>query len=216
MKLQMGLYPRGILIFTTKLGLRFMTYSISDHIVNIALVTVGYIVSMLFVQFVIVPVQQTYLPMITTFAALIFPLHGVRVLAAWLFGWRSIFYLFLANILTHFVLTPNNELTLNSLYAWILVSCVAWVTFASLKIIKMDFATNDNPKTFSMWKLLLLVGFLSSIINSLGHNIIFARNILPENSISTMIAFVIGDTTGTFLSFLILMVIFRMQRTLKS
>ena len=65
-----------------------MTYSISDHIVNIVLVTVGYIVSMLFVQFVIIPVQQTYLPMITTFAALIFPLHGVRVLAAWLFGWR--------------------------------------------------------------------------------------------------------------------------------
>ena len=193
-----------------------MTYSISDHIVNIALVTVGYIVSMLFVQFVIIPVQQTYLPMITTFAALIFPLHGVRVLAAWLFGWRSIFYLFLANILTHFVLTPNNELTLSSLYAWILVSCVAWVTFTGLKFVKMDFATNDNPKTFSMWKLLLLVGFLSSIINSLGHNIIFANNILPENSVSTMIAFLIGDTTGTFLCFLVLMAIFRMQRTSKS
>jgi hypothetical protein len=39
---------------------------------------------------------------------------------------------------------------------------------------------------------------------------------LPENSIPTMIAFVIGDTTGTFLSFLVLMAIFRMQRTLKS
>ena len=193
-----------------------MTYSISGHIVNIILVTVGYIVSMLFVQFVIIPVQQTYLPMITTFAALIFPLHGVRVLAAWLFGWRSIFYLFLANILTHFVLTPNNELTLSSLYAWILVSCVAWVTFTGLKFVKMDFATNDNPKTFSIWKLLLLVGFLSSIINSLGHNIIFANNILPENSVSTMIAFLIGDTTGTFLSFLVLMAIFRMQRTSKS
>jgi hypothetical protein len=98
-KLQMGLYPRSILILKNNGELEFMTYSISDHIVNIVLVTVGYIVSMLFVQFVIIPVQQTYLPMITTFAALIFPLHGVRVLAAWLFGWRSIFYLFLANIL---------------------------------------------------------------------------------------------------------------------
>jgi len=212
----MGLYPRSILILKNNGELIFMTYSISDHIVNIVLVTVGYIVSMLFVQFVIIPVQQTYLPMITTFAALIFPLHGVRVLAAWLFGWRSIFYLFLANILTHFVLTPNNELTLNSLYALILVSCVAWVTFASLKFIKIDLVTNDNHKAFSMWKILLLVGFLSSIINSLGHNIIFASNILPENSISTIIAFVIGDTTGTFLSFLVLMAIFRMQRTLKS
>ena len=88
MKLQMGLYPRSILIFKNNGELEFMTYSISDHIVNIVLVTVGYIVSMLVVQFVIIPVQQTYLPMITTFAALIFPLHGVRVLAAWLFGWR--------------------------------------------------------------------------------------------------------------------------------
>lgn len=74
----MGLYPRSILILKNDREFGFMTYSISGHIVNIILVTVGYIVSMLFVQFVIIPVQQTYLPMITTFAALIFPLHGVR------------------------------------------------------------------------------------------------------------------------------------------
>ena len=193
-----------------------MTYSISGHIVNIILVTVGYIVSMLFVQFVIIPVQQTYLPMITTFAALIFPLHGVRVLAAWLFGWKSILYLFVANTIMHFTLTPDNELTLKSMYAWLLVSSVAWATFSFLKFIGIGFTTKNHQNSFSMWKFLLLVGFVSSFINSLGHNIIFASNILPENSISTIIAFVIGDTTGTFLSFLVLMAIFRMQRTLKS
>jgi hypothetical protein len=38
---------------------------------------------------------------------------------------------------------------------------------------------------------------------------------LPENSIPTMFAFIVGDSTGTFLSFLVLMLIFRIQRTLK-
>ena len=188
---------------------------ISNHASNIIFVTIGYIASMLLVKYVIVPVQQSYLPMVTTFAALIFPLHGVRVLAAWLFGWKSILYLFIANTIMHFTLTPDNELTIKSMYAWLLVSSVAWATFSFLKFIGIGFTTKNHQNSFSMWKFLLLVGFVSSFINSLGHNIIFANEILPENSIPTMFAFIVGDSTGTFLSFLVLMLIFRIQRTLK-
>ena len=89
-----------------------MPFSIDYHLKNILYVTIGYIVSMILVKSLIVPAQQAYLPMITTFAALIFPLHGVRVLTAWLFGGWSILYLFIANCVMHLVLTPDAELTL--------------------------------------------------------------------------------------------------------
>ena len=153
---------------------------ISNHASNIIFVTIGYIASMLLVKHVIVPVQQSYLPMVTTFAALIFPLHGVRVLAAWLFGWKSILYLFVANTIMHFTLTPDNELTLKSMYAWLLVSSVAWATFSFLKFIGIGFTTKNHQNSFSMWKFLLLVGFVSSFINSLGHNIICLKTVFPH------------------------------------
>ena len=103
-----------------------MPNSIKDHLINIILVSIGYIISMILVQSVIVPAQQYYLPAITTFAALIFPLHGVRVISAWLFGGWSILYLFIANIIMHFVLTPSADFTVKSFLAWSLVSTVAW------------------------------------------------------------------------------------------
>ena len=91
-----------------------MKNALKGHVVNIVYVTIGYIVSMILVKSVIVPAQQAYLPMITTFAALIFPLHGVRVIAAWLFGGWSILYLFIANCVMHLVLTPDANFTLKS------------------------------------------------------------------------------------------------------
>ena len=70
-----------------------MQKNINQHLMNILLVSLAYIISMILVKSVIVPAQQTYFPAITAFAALIFPLHGVRVLAAWLFEKWSIVYL---------------------------------------------------------------------------------------------------------------------------
>ena len=58
----------------------------------------------------------------------------------------------------------------------------------------------------------MLIAFISSIINSLGHNIIFAGDILPENSLPTMLAFMIGDTLGTFFCFFALMFSLRILR----
>ena len=94
-----------------------MSGTIQDHFKNIVYVTIGYIVSMILVKSLIVPAQQAYLPMITTFAALIFPLHGVRVITASLFGGWSILYRFIATCDMHLVLTPDAEFTLKSFYA---------------------------------------------------------------------------------------------------
>ena len=189
-----------------------MKNALTGHVVNIVYVTIGYIVSMILVKSVIVPAQQAYLPMITTFAALIFPLHGVRVIAAWLFGGWSILYLFIANCVMHLVLTPDADFTLKSFYAWCLVSSVAWFSFEIFRMSGLNLYQSAKSISTNTWRHLMLIAFISSIINSLGHNIIFAGDILPENSLPTMLAFMIGDTLGTFVCFIVLMLILRTLR----
>ena len=189
-----------------------MKNALTGHVVNIVYVTIGYIVSMILVKSVIVPAQQAYLPMITTFAALIFPLHGVRVIAAWLFGGWSLLYLFIANCVMHLVLTPDADFTLKSFYAWCLVSSVAWFSFEIFRMSGLNLYQSAKLISTNTWRHLMLIAFISSIINSLGHNIIFAGDILPENSLPTMLAFMIGDTLGTFVCFIVLMLILRTLR----
>ena len=189
-----------------------MPFSVDYHLKNILYVTIGYIVSMILVKSLIVPAQQAYLPMITTFAALIFPLHGVRVVTAWLFGGWSILYLFIADCVMHLVLTPDAEFTLKSFYAWCLVSSVAWFSFEIVRMTGINLYRHANIISTNTWRQLMLIAFISSIINSLGHNIIFAGDILPENSLPTMLAFMIGDTLGTFFCFLALMFSLRILR----
>ena len=197
-----------------KKWIRNMSGTVQYHFKNIMYVTIGYIVSMIMVKSVIVPAQQAYLPMITTFAALIFPLHGVRVITAWLFGGWSILYLFIANCVMHLVLTPDAEFTLKSFYAWCLVSSVAWFSFEIFRVSGLSLYRSARSISTTTWRHLMLIAFVSSIINSLGHNIIFAGDILPENSLPTMLAFMVGDTLGTFVSFFALMLVFRLLRRL--
>ncbi|MBF9039956.1 hypothetical protein LSUCC0387_03525 [Rhodobacterales bacterium LSUCC0387] len=189
--------------------------TIKIHTLNVLLVTVGYVIAMILVKEVIVPAQQTYLPSVTVFAALIFPLHGVRVIAAWLFGAWSVVYLFAANFFMHFILTPDADLTTKSILAWFLVSSVAFVTFETLRLAGVNLYAANRPTTLATWRHLLIVGFISSVLNSVGHNIIFASNILPQDSIPIMAAFLIGDTTGTLVCFGALMLMFRGLRSLQ-
>ena len=189
--------------------------SLNDHLINIVIVSIAYIVSMLFVREIIVPFQKSYLPAITTFAALIFPLHGVRVLSAWAFGKWSIAYLFIANTIMHLVLTPDADFTQKSFYAWCLVSTVCWFSFELFKVCGFNLYSSESAINNSTWRNLILVAFVSSVFNSLGHNIIFAGDILPENSLNTMLAFLIGDTLGTVVCLFALMILFKSLRKVR-
>ena len=186
--------------------------SLNDHLINIVIVSIAYIVSMLFVREIIVPFQKSYLPAITTFAALIFPLHGVRVLSAWAFGKWSIAYLFIANTVMHLVLTPDADFTQKSFYAWCLVSTVCWFSFELFRVCGFNVYSHESVINNSTWRNLILIAFVSSVFNSLGHNIIFAGDILPENSLNTMLAFLVGDTLGTVVCLFALMILFRSLR----
>ena len=59
-----------------------LVFKLEEHLVCIGLITAAYIVSMLFVNSVVVPLQNSLVPGVTSFAALLFPAHGIRALSA--------------------------------------------------------------------------------------------------------------------------------------
>ena len=189
--------------------------SLKEHIIKTLAVSALSCLMMLFVTEFIVPIQSYFLPELTLFAALVFPLHGIRVISAWLFGWYSVIYLFIANIFVFFLLSRHEEslyglLSVQSIMAWVLVSVICIFTFDLLRVSGVDAKTNIGKINKDAWKLIVLVGFISSVFNSLGHNLIFTSNIMPENSLRLIFAFLIGDTTGTVVCLFMLIYIFKL------
>jgi len=189
--------------------------SLKEHLIKTLAVSALSCLMMLFVTELIVPVQSYFLPELTLFAALVFPVHGIRVISAWLFGWYSVIYLFVSNIFVFFLLSRNEEnlyglLSVQSVMAWVLVSVICIFTFDLLRVSGIDTKTAIGKINKDAWKLIVLVGFISSVFNSLGHNLIFTSNILPENSLRLIFAFLIGDTTGTVVCLLMLIYIFKL------
>ena len=188
--------------------------SLQEHLIKTLVVTAISCFMMLIVTELIVPIQSYYLPELTLYAALIFPVHGIRVLSAWLFGWASVFYLFVSNIFIFFLLSRHEEniyalLSTQSVIAWVLVSVICIFTFDLLRVSGVDIKTTVGKFNKDAWKLIILVGFISSVFNSLGHNLIFTSTILPENSLRVILAFLFGDTTGTVACLFILIYVFK-------
>ena len=188
--------------------------SLKEHLIKTLVVTAISSFMMLLVTELIVQIQSYYLPELTLYAALIFPVHGIRVLSAWLFGWASVFYLFVSNIFIFFLLSRHEEnvyalLSTQSVIAWVLVSVICIFTFDLLRVSGVDIKTSVGKFNKDAWKLIILVGFISSVFNSLGHNLIFTSTIMPENSLRLILAFLFGDTTGTVVCLFILIYVFK-------
>ena len=193
----------------------YIRENLKEHFIKILIVVCASISMMLFVTKIVVPIQSNFLPEITLYAALIFPVHGIRVLSAWLFGWASVFYLFISNIFIFIIFdsateNPYSSLTTESIMAWILVSVICVFTFDLLRLCGIDIKRNAIKLNKDAWKLIVLVGFISSVFNSLGHNLIFTSTILPENSLRLILAFLFGDTTGTIVCLIMLIYFFKL------
>ena len=188
--------------------------------INIAWISAGYILAGFFVTQLIVPLQNEFLPNITDFAALIYPIHGIRVIAAWMFGWRSVPYLLIANTVMvafyHYVSpdSPAMDTSPERIMSWLLTSVVAVTAIDLFKASGIKIGTGIAEINADTWKQLLFVGFISSVLNSVGQSLIFSGQIMPDEGRNVMIGFLVGDTSGTLLCFLSLLFLFRGYRSL--
>ena len=168
------------------------------------IVSLAYLIAFFVTFEILMPVQALFFPDFTSSASLLFLPHGVRVLAAWLLGWRSILMLLPGVIFVFFYMAGWGALAPSRLAAIAVAVTIPALVFQLLRLLGRDLspATGRSP----CWLCILGVGLVISLLSSLLTNYIFGS--APED----YIAYLIGDVFGLFFLMLILMLIFRNLR----
>lgn len=138
------------------------------------------------------------------YASLLFLPHGIRVIAAWLYGWKSILYLAPASYATH-LWRLDGEFISWSVFMMPFVGmvCVA-ATFAVVARAGADLRL--RPGYIAPWKDVLLVGALASAMNAVF------TNFLAQNPLDTILYYLLGDVLGMLTLFVALMFTFKFAR----
>ena len=192
--------------------------TLQDHIRITFGVSILTIFAMGFVTEIVLPLQGAIFPKLGTLAALIMPIHGIRVLCAWMYGWWSVIYLFVSNIATALFYwliasnAPHIEVTSERLMAWALVSVVAIISFSALTLTGLEITSTKEKVNNKTWRQLILVAIISSVLNSLGHTFIFSGQFVVVGERNAILTYIIGDTLGTVVCFAVLIVLFRFVR----
>ena len=192
--------------------------TLQDHLRITFGVSIITIFAMGFVTEIVLPLQGAIFPNLGTLAALIMPIHGIRVLCAWMYGWWSVIYLFVSNIATALFYwliasnAPHIEFTSERLMAWVLVSVVAIISFSALTLTGLEITSIKEKINNKTWRQLILLAIISSVLNSLGHTFIFSGQFVVVGERNAILTYIIGDTLGTVVCFAVLIVLFRFVR----
>ncbi|MBD3678283.1 MAG: hypothetical protein HUJ27_07760 [Rhodobacteraceae bacterium] len=163
--------------------------------------------------FLITPVQSRFFPEITTFASLVYLPHGVRILATWYLGARSIPLLLLSGIAAELAFTPSevwDQIGAIMAPSWIVGATCAYLAFEVLRLSGNNLYFGSGSRL--TWRGTLLAGVIASIFNSMGQSIVFQGFVLPEKAAQVTFFYALGDVIGTAVTMLILMMVFRWIR----
>lgn len=152
----------------------------------------------------IMPAQRVFWPEFANHASILFLPHGVRVLVAWLYGWRAIFFLMPSALVTHAYLFGLDGLSANYLFGALSGVVCATASFAVLAQLGMDFRAGQGR--FASWREVLLAGSFASVINVIGTSFFFGSDF------SSASAYFIGDLVGLMVAMVLMMLAFRLFR----
>ena len=154
--------------------------------------------------YLLLPLQAPYTPDFAPYASLFFLPHGVRVLSAWLLGWKAIPLFLPTALFAHWLNFGTVGFTLAGLIGAISGVACAAATFWLLAKAGMDFRLTANRK--ANWRDVALAGCVASLINTFGMGWAFQHNT------ATLAGYFIGDITGMFACMVFLMLMFRFLR----
>lgn len=147
------------------------------------------------------PLQNMFFPEYPSRASLLFLPHGVRVLSAWLLGWRAIIAL-LPGVIAVFAILGGADLFLPSrLMAIAIAVTTVPAVFYLLKWMGWDLFPRADRKP--CWICVMGVGVITSILVSGLTNMAFGSATVEY------VAFLIGDISGLFFLMLGLYFAFR-------
>lgn len=153
---------------------------------------------------ILMPIQGTFFPDFYSQASLLYLPNGIRILAAWLLGWRSPLAL-LPGVVTVFVVIGGDNIFLPSrLGAIAAMVLVAPATLHALKLAGWDIS--PRPGHMPCWPCVMAAGIVISVLSGILFNLSMGSPVLDY------FAFVIGDVAGLFFMMMILMLFFRSMR----
>lgn len=188
---------------------------VQTQVLIIFLVSGAYTLSFGLMDTVIAPLQAALAPTLTEYALLIFLPHGVRVLTAWLFGWRSIFYLLAAAIIAHLIVTPEVAISGTKISTWLVGASCGWLGIATLRLLGLPLGEDLASIGRDTWRHLILAGVTSSLFNSIGHGLVYQSEVFSDLFRPVVFAFIFGDTMGILLCFALAFAFLRVSRRLK-
>lgn len=165
------------------------------------------------VTLIITPVQTVLNLPQTAYASLVFLPHGIRVLSIWLFQARAVIPLFLAHLFIYMLFWRFGEPTLANLGLVLVGTFCAPIAFVLVRATGIDISTKNVNVVH--WRSILLIGFLASIINSIGNSLLLSPTIDPSLHLTTVTTYLIGDTIGVFIVIITLLFSLRFLRLAK-
>ncbi len=163
--------------------------------------SLAYVIASFLTFEVLMPLQNLFFPEYPSRASLLFLPHGVRVLSAWLLGWRAIFAL-LPGVFIVFAALGGSDVFLPSrLMAMAIAVTTVPAVFYLCKWLGWDLFPRADRKP--CWICIMGVGVVTSFLVSGLTNLAFG------SATAEYIAFLIGDVSGLFFLMLGLYFAFR-------
>jgi hypothetical protein len=163
--------------------------------------SLAYVVASYLTFQVLMPLQNVFFPEYPSRASLLFLPHGVRVLSAWLLGWRAIFAL-LPGVFLVFAFLGGSDVFLPSrLMAITIAVTTVPAVFYLCKWAGWDLFPRPDRKP--CWSCVMGVGIITSFLVSGLTNLAFGSASVEY------VAFLIGDISGLFFLMLGLYFTFR-------
>ncbi|MBK5945964.1 hypothetical protein CCR83_05730 [Rhodobacter veldkampii DSM 11550] len=178
--------------------------AVRDGFALLMVVFAAYIVAFKLSFNVFYPVQDALLPAFQGHAMLVFLPHGVKVLAAWLYGWKSLLLLLPGAATVHFLLFGSDGLSFPEVMSPLVGASCGAAAFALLRLVRLD-ARPGAPRRLD-WKVVLAAGATSSVLNSVGT--CWANGVAG----ASVFAYLLGDLLGTVVLMVGLMLVFRWGR----
>lgn len=178
-----------------------------DWLLPLLVVSAAYLFAFVITIYGLLPLQASYTPDLATYASLLFLPHGVRVLSAWLLGWRSIPLIAPAAFFTHWLNFGAHGFSSLGLVGAMSGVVAATLCFWLLAKFGMDFRISGGRNVH--WRDVILAGCFASIVNTVGMGYVYSHSYV------TIAGYLIGDVSGLFACMLVLMLAFKMLRGLQ-
>ncbi len=143
--------------------------------------------------------------------SLIYIPHAVRILSFFIVGKIAFLPLLFAEIICHFIFV--NQILHDAIFRSFISCGSVLLIFIIFEIFKIKL--NINNQSYFNWKVILVVGFCSSILNSIFNYNYHVNFKNQDIDTSIIYSYIIGDTCGVFFGMILMYFLIKVFYKLK-